>query len=225
MLIAIKSTDFYQQHRAPKQGPYDSWVTKRAFTDTQSSNIEEWNSDRIDNEKGPYIRVEATMQTFKIHTELVSMLQLGPLKKLDASGFDDHIVRGVIELAYNINRPFPLIHDLLISASVPPFPSEKLDDKLSLIELAVRWRLEPVVDLLSLGMGVEQVVNVFQHAYINYEAQQNGWIELLSVCRENEKNQMYSRAVKTIVKEIADGTEDERDRAFVLGMIAHLNID
>ncbi|KAJ8092705.1 hypothetical protein PM082_007034 [Marasmius tenuissimus] len=145
VLTAIKTSNFYLMHRAPKQEPYDIWVNNRGFSETQSKNIEVWNKHRIDKKEGPYIQVKAATQTFDIHVELIAMLQLGPPKPLDASGFDDHIVHGIIELAYHINQPFPLIHDLLVSAAVPPFPSEKLDEKMKLLELAVRWRLEPVV--------------------------------------------------------------------------------
>ncbi|KAL0061897.1 hypothetical protein AAF712_011273 [Marasmius tenuissimus] len=225
VLTDIKASEFYQEHRVPKRELYDIWVNNRRFSKAQEKDLADWNMHRINKQGGPYVQVKGATQLFDIHVELIAMLRLGPAKPLDASGFDDHIVRGVIELTYHINQPFPLIHDILVSAAVPPFPSEKLDEKLGLLELAVRWRLEPVVDLLSLGMGIEQVVNIYQHAYIRYEARMNGWTELLAVCDENEKNQIYAMSVSSIVTAIADSTEDEHDRAFTLQLIEHLDID
>ncbi|KAJ8078244.1 hypothetical protein PM082_000450 [Marasmius tenuissimus] len=227
VLEAIKRSQFYLDHRAPQRKRYEQWIAEREVDKAFSDQLEVWKSERLTGAGGPYIEVNSCGQTFKIHSRLVALLQGEDAPQhalLQNCDFEPSVIEAVIELAYHVHDPFPLVHDILLPAAVPPFPSEALEEKLQLVELAASWKFAPVMALLSFAMDIEGVINVFQHAYIRQEAQSNDWSILQAICDQKERTDpQYAYAVYSIVLEMANTIDDEDDRRFALSMVSHLH--
>ncbi|KAL0058715.1 hypothetical protein AAF712_014598 [Marasmius tenuissimus] len=225
VLAAAKESSVYRSRPAPLTDRYDKWVASQGFSQVDVERLSQWKTEHAKLEGGPYISVKTANAMFQIHAGLVSMLQQRvdlPKKGLDAGEYAPEVVLAVIELAYNIIEPQQLIHDILTPAAVPPFPSEALEEKLKVIELALQWKFGPVADLVSVGMELEGVINIFQHAYIVHDARSNGLVRLQCVCDEMEKDPLYARAVCSVMVSVADDMDDPQDRAFTLSMISHI---
>ncbi|KAJ8079175.1 hypothetical protein PM082_021675 [Marasmius tenuissimus] len=243
VLAAAKESCVYRSRPAPLTDRYDKWVASQGFSQVDVERLSQWKTEHAKLEGGPYISVKTANAMFQIHAGLVSMLQQRvdlPKKGLDAGEYAPEVVLAVIELAYNIIEPQQLIHDILTPAAVPPFPSEALEEKLKVIELALQWKFGPVADLVSVGMELEGVINIFQHAYseckfdreagyfpevhiaVVHDARSNGLVRLQCVCDEMEKDPLYARAVCSVMVSVADDMDDLQDRAFTLSMISHI---
>ncbi|KAL0058317.1 hypothetical protein AAF712_015012 [Marasmius tenuissimus] len=225
LLESIKESPFYASQLLPKAEPYNDWVVEQGLTVSQVAQILQWNSERSAAEGGPYIEIKTHDRVYKIHTNLVALLQgakeLVPVS-LQNCNFERPVVEAVLELAYHIHDPFPLVHNILLPAAVPPFPSDSLEEKLQVIELAAMWNFKPIVALMAVALDKEQVLNVFQHAYIRREALLNRWSDLQAICDVKEKDANYAFAVYSIVTGVADGLDNDADRRYTLSLVSHI---
>ncbi|KAL0574865.1 hypothetical protein V5O48_007105 [Marasmius crinis-equi] len=222
-LQEIKASDFYINFRVPKTENYVKWVED--IPDSVRADYARWLDLRSGTtaEGERQITVVGICGSYNIHAGLLESLQGerydAKIETLSAVGYKENVVQAVIELAYHLHQPFPLLHDILVDASIPPFPCETLDDKFEIIRLAYAWNLDPVAGLVSFGMNVEEVMNVFQHAYIRYEAKSNNWHHLIESCYEKEEDLMFCQAVFATVQAAAEDDPDPKNKQWYLHMI------
>ncbi|KAL0577040.1 hypothetical protein V5O48_004944 [Marasmius crinis-equi] len=225
MLANVKASDFYKNFRLPNPDRYMPWVNALSVVD-RDEYARFLNMHLTGDGEGSFVRITGVEGHHKIHSGLVEMLQnagpVGTEAELSAAGFKINVVEAVIELAYHIHEPFPLIHDILVVASVPPFPCATLDEKLAIIDLAVQWGFDMVAKLVSLGMDVENVMNVFQQAYIRYEARVNSWFPLVESCNKKEEDTMFCMGVVSTVHALVDEIQEPANKLFALGMVSDL---
>ncbi|KAL0567078.1 hypothetical protein V5O48_014913 [Marasmius crinis-equi] len=225
-LREIKASKFYIEFRVPKTQKYVEWVED--IPAPVWANYARWldlRSTNLDTEERQ-ISVVGVDGTYKIHAGLLEILQgqhyNDEIETLSGFGYKENVVQAVVELAYHLHQPFPLLHDILVDASIPPFPSGTLEEKYEIIKLAYEWNLDPVANLVSVGMDVEEVMNVYQHAYIRYEAKTNNWQHLLDACHKKEEDLLFCQAVFTTVQTIAENDTDPKNKRLYRLMIEDL---
>ncbi|KAL0574064.1 hypothetical protein V5O48_007893 [Marasmius crinis-equi] len=219
----IKSTDFYKNFRSPKPEQYEDWI--QSLTPEDRIQYAHWLEVRYVQDREPRVEITGVNKSFSIHAGLVKLLH-GNIQKapqvLSACGFKENVVEAVIELAYHIHQPFPSIHNVLVDASMTPFPSQTLEEKFEVIKLALAWKFDVVVKLVSLGMDVENVMNVYQHAYIRHKARSNNWPLLLEACKKKEEDTMFCVGVYSAVQAIIEEMDERKNKLFLYNTIEDL---